>query len=148
MGPGVPTSVLTTFHHSEGNLSNVEHSSCLSLDHSLPLDLNPFIEKLRSKPSPSAIETNRCHVCGDTFPLKADLKRHVTLSKKTSRECRSCKKHYNTNCNLKAHFDLPAHSSEPIPPLTCFAGPFGGRFKAVYRTLSVSPLRPTRHQQV
>ncbi|KAK6291719.1 hypothetical protein J4Q44_G00375040 [Coregonus suidteri] len=84
------------------------HSSAVSsdpvgLDSNPPLDPSPLLEKHRSKPSTTSRKTHHCCDCGETFSLKDDLQRHVTLPKKRPSECRFCKKRYISTCKLKAH---------------------------------------------
>uniref|UniRef100_A0A4W5RZ05 C2H2-type domain-containing protein n=2 Tax=Hucho hucho TaxID=62062 RepID=A0A4W5RZ05_9TELE len=99
------------------------HSSAVSsdqvgLDSSSPLDPSPTLEKHLTKPSITSRKTYHCGDCGATFPLKADLKRHVTLTKKRPSECRFCKQHYNSTCKLKAHVRL-CHSGKPCTCPVC-----------------------------
>uniref|UniRef100_A0A4W5QBG9 C2H2-type domain-containing protein n=1 Tax=Hucho hucho TaxID=62062 RepID=A0A4W5QBG9_9TELE len=99
------------------------HSSAVSsnpveFNSSQPLDLNSLLEKHCSKPSTTSRITHHCRDCGATFPLKADLQRHVTLTKKRPSECRFCKQHYNSTCKLKAHVRL-CHSGKPCTCPVC-----------------------------
>ncbi|XP_021470248.2 zinc finger protein 287 [Oncorhynchus mykiss] len=107
------------------------HSSAVSsytggLDSSPPfepspsLDPNPPMGEHYSKLSTTSIKTHHCRDCGETFPLKADLQRHVTFAKKRVSECHLCKKLYNSTCKLKAHVQL-CHGGKPC---TC---PFCGK---------------------
>ncbi|XP_038843888.1 gastrula zinc finger protein XlCGF46.1-like [Salvelinus namaycush] len=87
------------------------HSSAVSrdpvgLDISPPLDPNPPMGEHGSKPSTTSRKTHHCRDCGETFPLKADLQRHVTLTKNIISECRFCNKQYNSTCKLEAHVQL------------------------------------------
>ncbi|XP_020328091.2 zinc finger protein 91-like [Oncorhynchus kisutch] len=101
-----------------GNQNNASrHSSAVSsytvgLDSSPPLDPSPPFEKHCSKPSTTSRKTHSCRDCGETFAKKADLKRHVTLTKNRPSECRFCKKSFNSTCKLKAHVRL-CHSGKP-----------------------------------
>ncbi|KAK6291739.1 hypothetical protein J4Q44_G00375240 [Coregonus suidteri] len=79
-------------------LSSAVSSDPVGLDSSTPLEHC-------SKPSTTS-RKNPCHDCGETFPLKADLQRHVTLTKKSLSECRFCNKQYNSTCKLQAHIQL------------------------------------------
>ncbi|KAK6291691.1 hypothetical protein J4Q44_G00374760 [Coregonus suidteri] len=84
------------------------HSSAISrdpvgLDSSPPLDPNTSMGEQCSKLSLTSIKTHYCRDCGETFALKADLQKHVTLPKKRPIECCFCKKRYNSTCKLKAH---------------------------------------------
>ncbi|XP_045557584.1 zinc finger protein 37-like [Salmo salar] len=92
--------------------SSAVSSDTVGLDSSPPLDPSPPLEKHCSKPSTTARKTHHCRDCGETFALKADLQRHVTLSKKRPSECRFCKKRYNSTCKLKAHVRL-CHGGKP-----------------------------------
>uniref|UniRef100_A0A4W5M5T5 C2H2-type domain-containing protein n=1 Tax=Hucho hucho TaxID=62062 RepID=A0A4W5M5T5_9TELE len=99
------------------------HSSAVSsdpvgLDSSPPLDLNSPLEEHNSKPSTTSRKTHHCCDCGKTFALKADLQRHVTLTKKRLGECRFCKQHYNSTCKLKAHVRL-CHDGKPCTCPVC-----------------------------
>ncbi|KAK6291742.1 hypothetical protein J4Q44_G00375270 [Coregonus suidteri] len=78
----------------------------VEFDSSTPLDPSPLLEKHRSKPSTTSRKTHHCCDCGETFALKTDLQRHVTLLKKRLSECFFCKKRYNSTCKLKAHVQL------------------------------------------
>ncbi|XP_045556499.1 zinc finger protein 226-like isoform X3 [Salmo salar] len=89
-------------------------------DISTTLDPNPPMEEHCSKPSTTSIKIHHCRDCGETFPLKADLQRHVTFAKKRLSECHLCKKQYNSTCKLKAHVRL-CHDGKPC---TC---PFCGK---------------------
>ncbi|KAM9401667.1 uncharacterized protein ACWYII_029169 isoform 2-T2 [Salvelinus alpinus] len=80
-----------------------------SFDPSSSLNPNPSMGEHRFKPSTTSRKT---HHCGEMFALKADLQRHVTLSKKILSECRFCRKRYNSTCKLKAHVSL-CHSGKP-----------------------------------
>ncbi|XP_071234647.1 gastrula zinc finger protein XlCGF26.1-like [Salvelinus alpinus] len=99
-----------------GNIAS-SHSSAVSrdpvgLDSSPPLhpkpplDPNTTMGEHGSKPSTTSRKTPHCRDCGETFPLKADLQRHVTLTKKRLSECRFCNKQYNSTCKLEAHVQL------------------------------------------
>eukprot|EP00063_Salmo_salar_P037380 XP_014012215.1 PREDICTED: zinc finger protein 714-like [Salmo salar] len=93
------------------------HSSAVSsytvgLDSSPPLDPSPLLEKHCSNPSTTARKIHYCCDCGETFALKADLQRHVTLFSKIPSECSSCQKRYNSTCKLKAHVRL-CHGGKP-----------------------------------
>ncbi|XP_045069159.1 gastrula zinc finger protein XlCGF8.2DB-like [Coregonus clupeaformis] len=109
-----------------GNQNNASsHSSAISsdpvgLDSSPTLDQNPLLGNHCSKPSTTSIKTHHCRDCGETFSLKADLQRHVTLTKKRLSECHLCKKQYNSTCKLEAHVRL-CHGRKPC---TC---PFCGK---------------------
>uniref|UniRef100_A0A4W5RNB3 C2H2-type domain-containing protein n=1 Tax=Hucho hucho TaxID=62062 RepID=A0A4W5RNB3_9TELE len=81
------------------------HSSAVSSD-PVGLDSSSPLEKHCSKPSTTSRITHSCRDCGETFPLKADLQRHVTLFSKSRSECSSCQKCYNSTCKLKAHVRL------------------------------------------
>uniref|UniRef100_A0A673WT81 Gastrula zinc finger protein XlCGF26.1-like n=1 Tax=Salmo trutta TaxID=8032 RepID=A0A673WT81_SALTR len=99
------------------------HSSAVSsytvgLDSSPPLDPSPPLEKHCSKPSTTARRTHHCRDCGETFALKADLQRHVTLFSKIPSECSSCQKRYNSTCKLKAHVPL-CHGGKPCTCPVC-----------------------------
>ncbi|XP_045069152.1 zinc finger protein 79-like isoform X2 [Coregonus clupeaformis] len=99
------------------------HSSAVSsdpvgLDSRPPLDQNPLFEKHCSKPSTTSRKTHSCHDRGETFALKSDLQRHVTLTKKRPGECRFCKKRYNSTCKLKAHVQL-CHGGKPCTCPVC-----------------------------
>ncbi|KAM9400670.1 uncharacterized protein ACWYII_030519, partial [Salvelinus alpinus] len=87
---------------------------------SLSLDPNTPMGEHYSKPSTTSRITHHCRDCGETFPLKADLQRHVTFAKKRFSECHLCKKQYNSTCKLKAHVRL-CHDGKPC---TC---PFCGK---------------------
>uniref|UniRef100_A0A4W5LVN2 C2H2-type domain-containing protein n=1 Tax=Hucho hucho TaxID=62062 RepID=A0A4W5LVN2_9TELE len=84
------------------------------------VDLKPFgnVSHLNNQNNDSSHttskKTQRCRDCGETFALKADLQRHLTLTKMRPRECRFCKKHYNSTCKLKAHVRL-CHVDKPCP---------------------------------
>ncbi|XP_052353714.1 zinc finger protein 2-like [Oncorhynchus keta] len=71
-----------------------------------PLDPNPPMGEHGSKLSTTSRKTHHCRDCGATFPLKAELQRHVTLNKNIISECRFCNKQYNSTCKLKAHIQL------------------------------------------
>ncbi|XP_042185308.1 oocyte zinc finger protein XlCOF7.1 isoform X18 [Oncorhynchus tshawytscha] len=73
------------------------------LDTSPPLDPNPPMGEHCSKPSTTSRKTHHCRDCGETFALKADLQRHVTLTRKRPSECCFGNKRYNPTCKLKAH---------------------------------------------
>uniref|UniRef100_A0A673WR49 Zinc finger protein 91-like n=1 Tax=Salmo trutta TaxID=8032 RepID=A0A673WR49_SALTR len=100
------------------NQSNASsHSSAVSrnpvgLDSSPPLHPKPPLDPNTSmgehcfKPSTTSRKTHHCHDCGEMFPLKADLKRHVTLTKKRLSECHLSNKQYNSTCKLKDHIQL------------------------------------------
>ncbi|XP_029501883.2 zinc finger protein 892-like [Oncorhynchus nerka] len=99
------------------------HSSAVSsytvgLDSSPPLDPSPPFEKHCSKPSTTSRKTHSCRDCGETFAKKADLKRHVTLTKNRPSECRFCKKSFNSTCKLKAHVRL-CHCGKPCTCPVC-----------------------------
>uniref|UniRef100_A0A4W5N611 C2H2-type domain-containing protein n=1 Tax=Hucho hucho TaxID=62062 RepID=A0A4W5N611_9TELE len=87
------------------------HSSAISrdpvgLEISPPLDANAPMGEHRSKPSTTSRKTPHCHDCGEMFPLKADLQRHVTLTKKRLSECHFSNKQYNSTCKPEAHIQL------------------------------------------
>ncbi|XP_071020032.1 zinc finger protein 100-like [Oncorhynchus clarkii lewisi] len=82
------------------------------LDTSPTLDRNPPMGEHCSKPNTMSRRTHHCHDCGETFALKADLKRHVTLTKKRPSECSFCKKSFSSTCKLKAHVRL-CHIGKP-----------------------------------
>ncbi|XP_052353865.1 zinc finger and SCAN domain-containing protein 22-like [Oncorhynchus keta] len=99
------------------------HSSAVSndtvgLDNSPLLDPSPTLGEHCSKPNTMPRKTHSCRDCGETFALKADLQRHVTLTKKRPSECRFCKKRYNSTCKLKAHIRL-CHSGKPCVCPVC-----------------------------
>eukprot|EP00063_Salmo_salar_P037278 XP_014012113.1 PREDICTED: zinc finger protein 677-like isoform X3 [Salmo salar] len=98
--------------------SSAVSSDTVGLDNSPALDPSPLLEKHCSKPSTTARRTHHCRDCGETFALKADLQRHVTLTKKRPSECRFCKKRYNSTCKLKAHVRL-CHSGKPCTCPVC-----------------------------
>ncbi|KAM9400154.1 uncharacterized protein ACWYII_030201 [Salvelinus alpinus] len=93
------------------------HSSAVSSD-TVGLDSSPPLEKHLTKPSTTSRKTHSCCDCGEAFALKADLQRHVTLTKKRPSECRFCKKRYNSTCKLKAHVRL-CHSGKPCTCPVC-----------------------------
>ncbi|XP_071022366.1 uncharacterized protein [Oncorhynchus clarkii lewisi] len=93
------------------------HSSAESSD-TVRLDSSPPLEKLCSKLSTTSRKTHHCRDCGATFALKADLQRHVTLTRKIPSECSSCQKRYNSTCKLKAHVRL-CHSGKPLTCPVC-----------------------------
>ncbi|XP_010901163.1 zinc finger protein 354C-like [Esox lucius] len=76
------------------------------LDPNLPSYPDPPLEKHWSNPGTVSRNTYCCLYCGETFVLKADLQRHVALSKKRPSECNFCRKRYNSTCKLKAHVRL------------------------------------------
>ncbi|XP_064787120.1 zinc finger protein 329-like [Oncorhynchus masou masou] len=82
------------------------------LDTSPTLDRNPPMGEHCSKPSTMSRRTHHCRDCGETFALNADLKRHVTLTKKRPSECSFCKKSFNSTCKLKSHVRL-CHIGKP-----------------------------------
>ncbi|KAK6291746.1 hypothetical protein J4Q44_G00375310 [Coregonus suidteri] len=86
-------------------------SDPVGLDSSPPLDLNPPFGEHSSKPSTTSRKTHHCHDCGETFALKADLQRHVTLPKKRPSECSFCKIRYNSTYSLQLSV-----SEEEVPP--------------------------------
>uniref|UniRef100_A0A4W5M862 C2H2-type domain-containing protein n=1 Tax=Hucho hucho TaxID=62062 RepID=A0A4W5M862_9TELE len=88
------------------NNASAISSNPVGLDSSPPFDLNPPFGENCSKPSTTSRKTHHCRDCGETFPLKADLQRHVTLPKKRPCECSFCKRRYNSTCKLKAHVRL------------------------------------------
>ncbi|XP_055757263.1 gastrula zinc finger protein XlCGF48.2-like [Salvelinus fontinalis] len=88
------------------NNASAISSDPVGLDSSLPFDLNPPFGVNSSKLSTTSRITHHCRDCGETFALKADLQRHVTLPKKRPCECSFCKKRYNSTCKLKAHVRL------------------------------------------
>eukprot|EP00063_Salmo_salar_P037366 XP_014012201.1 PREDICTED: zinc finger protein 2-like isoform X5 [Salmo salar] len=92
--------------------SSAVSSDTVGLDSSPPLDPSPPLEKHCSKPSTTSRKTHCCRDCGETFALKADLQRHVTLFSKRPSECSSCQKRYNSTCKLKAHVRL-CHGGKP-----------------------------------
>ncbi|XP_045557557.1 zinc finger protein 354C isoform X2 [Salmo salar] len=103
--------------HSDNQNNASSHSSAVSsdtvgLDSSPPLDPSPLLEKHCSNPSTTARKIHYCCDCGETFALKADLQRHVTLFSKIPSECSSCQKRYNSTCKLKAHVRL-CHGGKP-----------------------------------
>eukprot|EP00063_Salmo_salar_P037362 XP_014012197.1 PREDICTED: zinc finger protein 135-like isoform X1 [Salmo salar] len=87
-------------------------SDTVGLDSSPALDPSSLLEKHCSKPSTTSRKTHCCRDCGETFALKADLQRHVTLFSKIPSECSSCQKRYNSTCKLKAHVRL-CHGGKP-----------------------------------
>ncbi|XP_052353853.1 zinc finger protein ZFP2-like isoform X4 [Oncorhynchus keta] len=98
------------------------HSTAVSndpvgLDSSPPLDPSP-LEKHCSKLSTTSRKTSHCRDCGEMFALKADLQRHVTLTKKRLSECSFGNKHYNSTCKLKAHVRL-CHGGKPCTCPVC-----------------------------
>ncbi|XP_041730675.1 zinc finger protein 629-like [Coregonus clupeaformis] len=76
------------------------------LDPSPPLDPNTSMGEHCSTPSTTSRKTHHCRDCGETFPLKADLQRHLTLAKKRLSECHFSNKQYNSTCKLQAHIQL------------------------------------------
>ncbi|XP_010901162.1 gastrula zinc finger protein XlCGF57.1-like [Esox lucius] len=93
------------------------HSSALIRDpvglaSSLPLDRDPPMTEHHPKLPTMSRKSHQCQDCGEMFVLKADLQRHVTLTRKRPSECVSCKKRYNSTCKLKAHVRL-CHSEKP-----------------------------------
>uniref|UniRef100_A0A673WTF0 C2H2-type domain-containing protein n=1 Tax=Salmo trutta TaxID=8032 RepID=A0A673WTF0_SALTR len=92
--------------------SSAVSSDTVGLDSSPQLDPSPLLEKHCSKPSTTSRKTHCCRDCGETFALKADLQRHVTLFSKIPSECSSCQKRYNSTCKLKAHVRL-CHGGKP-----------------------------------
>uniref|UniRef100_A0A8K9Y5T7 C2H2-type domain-containing protein n=1 Tax=Oncorhynchus mykiss TaxID=8022 RepID=A0A8K9Y5T7_ONCMY len=99
------------------------HGSAISsdpveLDSSPPMDLNSPLVKHCSKPSNTSRRTHHCRDCGETFSLKSDLQRHVTLPKKRLSESCFCKKRYNSTCKLKAHVRL-CHGGKPCTCPVC-----------------------------
>uniref|UniRef100_A0A673X4J8 C2H2-type domain-containing protein n=1 Tax=Salmo trutta TaxID=8032 RepID=A0A673X4J8_SALTR len=100
------------------NNASAISSNPVGLDSSPPLDPSPLLEKHCSKPSTTARKIHYCCDCGETFALKADLQRHVTLTKKRPSECRFCKKRYNSTCKLKAHVRL-CHGGKPCTCPVC-----------------------------
>ncbi|XP_045557561.1 zinc finger protein 37-like isoform X1 [Salmo salar] len=92
--------------------SSAVSSDTVGLNSSPPLDPSPLLEKHCSKPSTTSRRTHHCHDCGETFALKDDLQRHMTLTKKRPSECCFCSKHYNSTCKLKAHVRL-CHGGKP-----------------------------------
>ncbi|XP_024290087.1 zinc finger protein 8-like isoform X1 [Oncorhynchus tshawytscha] len=95
------------FSHSSAVISNpVGLDSSPSLHPNPPLDPNPPMGDHYSKLSTTSIKTHHCHDCGEMFPLKAELQRHVTLTKNIISECRFCNKQYNSTCKLKTHIQL------------------------------------------
>ncbi|XP_038843896.1 zinc finger protein 84-like [Salvelinus namaycush] len=102
------------------NNASAISSNPVGLDRSLPFDLNPPFGENSSKLSTTSRITHHCRDCGETFALKADLQRHVTLPRKRPCECSFCKKRYNSTCKLKAHVRL-CHGEKPC---TC---PFCGK---------------------
>uniref|UniRef100_A0A673X2F1 Zinc finger and SCAN domain-containing protein 22-like n=1 Tax=Salmo trutta TaxID=8032 RepID=A0A673X2F1_SALTR len=93
------------------------HSSAVS-SYTVGLDSSPLLEKHCSKTSTTSRKTHSCRDCGETFAKKADLQRHVTLTKKRPSECRFCKQHYNSTCKLKAHVQL-CHGGKPCTCPVC-----------------------------
>ncbi|XP_045556493.1 zinc finger protein OZF isoform X1 [Salmo salar] len=98
--------------------SSAVSSDTVGLDNSPLLDPSPLLEKHCSKPSTTSRKTHHCRDCGTTFPLKADLQRHVTLTRKRPSECRFCKKRYNSTCKLGAHVQL-CHDGKPCTCPVC-----------------------------
>uniref|UniRef100_A0A673X481 Gastrula zinc finger protein XlCGF26.1-like n=1 Tax=Salmo trutta TaxID=8032 RepID=A0A673X481_SALTR len=113
-----------------GNQNNASsHSSAVSsdtvglyssqpLDPSPTLDRNPLMGEHCSKPSTMSRKAYHCRDCGEAFALKADLQRHVTLTKKRPSECSFCKKSFNSTCKLKAHVRL-CHVGKPCTCPVC-----------------------------
>ncbi|KAK6323377.1 hypothetical protein J4Q44_G00057160 [Coregonus suidteri] len=93
------------------------HCSVISRD-PVGLDSSPPLGEHYSKPITTSRKTHRCCDCGETFSLKADLQRHVTLPKKRPSECCFCNTHYNSTCKLKAHVQL-CHSGKPCTCPVC-----------------------------
>ncbi|XP_038843883.1 zinc finger protein 37-like [Salvelinus namaycush] len=93
------------------------HSSAVS-SYTVGLDSSPLFEKHCSKTSTTSRKTHSCRDCGETFAKKADLKRHVTLTKNRPSECSFCKKSYNSTCKLKAHVRL-CHIGKPCTCPVC-----------------------------
>ncbi|XP_029610450.1 oocyte zinc finger protein XlCOF6.1 [Salmo trutta] len=98
--------------------SSAVRSDTVGLDISPLLDPSPTLEKHCSKPSTTARKNHYCCDCGETFALKADLQRHVTLFSKIPSECSSCQKRYNSTCKLKAHVRL-CHGGKPCTCPVC-----------------------------
>nr|XP_046175370.1 gastrula zinc finger protein XlCGF26.1-like [Oncorhynchus gorbuscha] len=92
-----------------GNQNNASrHSSAVSsdpvgLDSSPPLDPSPPMGEHCSKPNTTPRKTSHFRDCGETFALKADVQRHMTLTKKRLSECSYGNKLNNSTCKLKAH---------------------------------------------
>ncbi|KAM9400736.1 uncharacterized protein ACWYII_030590 isoform 1-T1 [Salvelinus alpinus] len=98
--------------------SSAVSSDTVGLDISPPLDRNPPMGEHCSKPSTMSRTTYHCRDCGEAFALKADLQRHMTLTKKRLSECSFCKKSYNSTCQLKAHVRL-CHGGKPCTCPVC-----------------------------
>uniref|UniRef100_A0A4W5QBI0 C2H2-type domain-containing protein n=1 Tax=Hucho hucho TaxID=62062 RepID=A0A4W5QBI0_9TELE len=98
--------------------SSAVSSNTVGLDNSSQLDPSLPLEKHLTKPSTTSRKTYHCRDCGETFALKADLKRHVTLTKKRPSECSFCKQHYNSTCKLKAHVRF-CHVGKPCTCPVC-----------------------------
>ncbi|XP_041740646.2 zinc finger protein 12-like [Coregonus clupeaformis] len=111
-------------HSSAISRDPVGLDSCPPLDPNPPLDPSPLfdpstsLQKHCSKPSITSRKTHCCRDCGETFALRADLQRHVTLPKKRLGEWRFCKKRYNSNCKLKSHVRL-CHGGKPCTCPVC-----------------------------
>ncbi|XP_035609410.2 zinc finger protein 347-like [Oncorhynchus keta] len=101
--------------YTQNNASS--HSSAISSDPvgldsspplgpTTPLDPNMSMGERGSKPSTTSRKTHHCHDYGEMFPLKADLQRHGTLTKKRLSECHLSNKQYNSTCKLEAHVQL------------------------------------------
>ncbi|XP_014012188.2 zinc finger protein 416 isoform X3 [Salmo salar] len=109
--------------HPDNQNNASSHSSAVSsdtvgLDSSPPLDPSPPMGEHCSKPSTTSRKTSHFRNCGETFALKADLQRHVTLFSKIPSECSSCQKRYNSTCKLKAHVRL-CHGGKPCTCPVC-----------------------------
>uniref|UniRef100_A0A4W5K0V4 C2H2-type domain-containing protein n=1 Tax=Hucho hucho TaxID=62062 RepID=A0A4W5K0V4_9TELE len=98
--------------------SSAVSSNTVGLDNSPLLDPNQPLRKHCSKPITTYRKTHHCRDCGETFALKAELRRHVTLFSKIPSECRFCKQHYNSTCKLKAHVRL-CHSGKTCTCPVC-----------------------------
>ncbi|KAM9400135.1 uncharacterized protein ACWYII_030195 [Salvelinus alpinus] len=98
--------------------SSAVSSDTVGLDSSPPLDPSPPLGEHCSKPSTTSRKTHHCCDCGETFALKADLQRHMTLFSKRPSECSSCQKRYNSTCKLKAHVRL-CHGGKPCTCPVC-----------------------------
>ncbi|XP_071020062.1 zinc finger protein 418-like [Oncorhynchus clarkii lewisi] len=99
-------------HSSAVSSYTVGLDSSPPLDPSPPLDSNPPMGEHCSKPSTTPRKTSHFRDCGETFAPKADLQRHVTLTKKRLSDCSFGNKHYNSTCKLKAHVRL-CHGGKP-----------------------------------
>ncbi|XP_014062776.2 gastrula zinc finger protein XlCGF57.1-like [Salmo salar] len=82
------------------------------------LDSSPPLGEHCFKPITMSRKTHSFCDCAETFALKADLQRHVTLPKKRPSECCFYKKDYNSTCKLKAHVQL-CHGGKPCTCPVC-----------------------------